>query len=78
LPAIHGLEADVNRKQEIIDRYGIEYIIVGDVERLSSWPSSPGQPYASTEGLTALESMVGSTLEVAFELDGTTVYRVVR
>ena len=28
--------------------------------------------------LTALESMVGSTLEVAFELDGTTVYRVVR
>jgi uncharacterized membrane protein len=68
----------VARKQEIIDRYGIDYIIVGDVERYSSWPSSLGTPYASAEGISAIEAMVGSDLEVAFESKGTTVYRVVR
>jgi uncharacterized membrane protein len=68
----------VARKQEIIDRYGIDYIIVGDVERYSSWPSSLGTPYASAEGISAIEAMVGSDLDVAFESKGTTVYRVVR
>lgn len=68
---------NIERKQQIIDTYGIEYIIVGDVERKSGLPSSPATPYASAEGIAALESMVGQGLEVAFESDGTTVYRVV-
>ncbi len=70
--------ADILRKQQIIDMYGIEYIIVGDVERKSAWPANPAQRYASTEGLAALEQMVGSSLEVVFDQDGTTVYRVMQ
>ncbi len=69
---------NIDRKRAIIDKYGIEYIIVGDLERWSDLPSSPGVPYASAEGLAALESMVGTDLEVAFESNGTTVYRVLR
>jgi uncharacterized membrane protein len=69
---------DVERKRQIIDTYDIAYIVVGDVERKMGWPQNPGVPYASAEGLSALETMVGTDLEVAFEQDGTTVYRVVR
>jgi len=70
--------ADIIRKQQIIDTYGIEYIIVGDIERKSAWPANPAQRYASPEGLAALEQMVGSSLEVVFDQDGTTVYRVMQ
>lgn len=69
---------DLARKHAIIELYGIDYIIVGDVERKSAWPGNPGQLYASPQGLAVLEQLVGSELEVAFEQDGTTVYRVVR
>lgn len=69
---------DVSRKQQIIDTYEIDYIIVGDVERKSAWPANPAQLYASPEGLAALEQMAGTDLEVAFEQDGTVVYRVIR
>ncbi len=69
---------DLGRKEQIIDTYGIDYIIVGDVERKSSWPANPAQLYASPEGIAALEQLVGSKLDVAFEQDGTTVYRVTR
>lgn len=67
----------VATKRAIIERYGIDYIIVGDVERLSRLPGVPGERYASAEGIAALEAMVGTDLEVAFEQDGTIVYRVV-
>ena len=70
--------SDIARKQQIIDTYGIDYIIVGDVERKSAWPPNPAQLYASPEGLAALEQMVGSDLEVVFDQDGTTVFWVMR
>jgi hypothetical protein len=69
---------DVSRKQQIIDTYGVDYIFVGAVERKSGLPANPAQLYASTEGLAALEQMVGTDLEVAFEQGGTVVYRVIR
>lgn len=69
---------DITRKQQIIDTYGVDYIIVGDVERKSSWPANPAQLYASPGGLASLEQMVGTDLEVAFDQDGTVVYRVIR
>lgn len=68
----------IERKREIIDHYGIAYIIVGDVERLSAWPANPNRPYASAEGITALAAMTGTDLEIAFEQDSTIVYRVAR
>lgn len=69
---------DAERKRAIIDAYGIDYIIVGDLERLSGWPTNPGERYASSEGIAAFETMIGSDLEIAFESNGTTVYRVIR
>ncbi len=68
----------VERKREIVDAYGIDYIIVGELERKSGLPSSPSQLYASAEGIGAIASMVGSDLEVVFESNGTVVYRVIR
>ncbi len=75
---LHDLydSGSIDRKREIIERYGIRYIIVGDVERWSAWPENPSRPYASAEGLAALEAMVGTALEIAFEQNGTVVYRV--
>jgi YYY domain-containing protein len=69
---------DAERKRAIIELYGIDYIIVGDVERKSALPANPGQLYASPDGLAVLGQMVGSGLEVVFDQDGTTVYRVVQ
>jgi uncharacterized membrane protein len=68
----------VERKRELIDAYGIDYLIVGELERKSGLPSSPSQLYASAEGIDAFGSMVGSDLETAFESNGTVVYRVIR
>ena len=61
-------------KREILFRYDVRYVIVGDVERNTLYG---GEAYASSAGLTALEHMVGSTLEVAFQTGSTTVYRVI-
>ncbi|MCO5221698.1 MAG: DUF2298 domain-containing protein [Thermomicrobiales bacterium] len=69
---------DIERKRQIIATYGIEYIIVGDVERYSADPENPGRPYASAEGIQAFESMLGVDLEIVFEQNGTVVYRVIR
>lgn len=69
---------DIERKRQIIARYGIEYIIVGDVERKSTLPANPSQLYGSPQGIVAFEQMVGADLEIAFDQDGTTVYRVIR
>lgn len=70
---------NVDTKQRIIDQYGIEYIIVGQTER--HYPTRNGNECIDTgspEGIAAIEGMVGSTLEVAFEHGTTTIYRVVR
>lgn len=66
---------DPQEKLAILHKYGVEYVIVGDVERM--WPYPNGAPYASAAGLAVFQEMVGSSLEIAFQKDGTTVYRVV-
>ena len=50
-------------------------MIVGDVER--KWPYN-GQPYASAAGLAAFDQMVGKSLDVVFDKDGTIIYGVRR
>jgi uncharacterized membrane protein len=67
---------DQAEKQSVLDRYGVEYVVVGDVERLSIDPGT-GQAFASEEGLAALASMVGEGLEIAFQSGSTIVYMVV-
>ncbi len=67
-------DGDVATKAQTLAKYRVEYVIVGDVERYSEWGD---QRYASDEGLAAIESMVGTYLEVAFQSGNTTVYRVI-
>jgi uncharacterized membrane protein len=66
---------DVDRKLEILSKYGVEYVIVGDVERLTTFDD--GEYWADPAGIAAIESMVGTSLEVAFESGTTVVYRLV-
>ncbi len=53
-------------KLKLIERYGIQYIYVGWVERA----------YYSPAGLKAFEDLVGTWLEVAYRGPGAVVYRV--
>jgi uncharacterized membrane protein len=58
----------VEEALRIIDRYNVEYIIVGDLERA----------YYDANGLAKFETMAGQgLLEVVYSRDGTTIYRVV-
>jgi len=69
---------NVARKQQIIQQYGIGYVVVGETER--KYPVVDGNdcvPQGSAEGIAAIETMVGSDLEIAFQSGTTTVYRVV-
>jgi len=66
---------NLNLKLELLRRYQVRYVVVGDVERLWNTPDQP-RPYASAAGLRAFDELVGSGLEVAFESGHTTVYEV--
>jgi len=65
--------SDPATKMEILRKYDVQYVIVGDVERKSKIGN---EPYASAEGIATFETMVGTYLDVAFASNGTTVYRV--
>ncbi len=64
---------DTSQKQDILRRYGVEYVVVGTLERdlLQN-----GRPAVDPAGLAEFDDMVGTSLEVAFQQGGTTVYRV--
>ena len=56
-----------NAALELIDRYGVRYIVVGDLERI----------YYLPEGIEKFDRMVvDGTLELAYANYGTTIYRV--
>ncbi len=65
---------DPREKERFLRQYDVAYVVVGDVERHSIINETI--PYASAEGIAAFDAMVGTTLEVAFEADGTVIYRV--
>jgi len=66
---------DSEEKREIIDKYRIEYIVVGDLER--NYLTNDCAATDASEGIAALNVMVGHELEVAFMAGETVVYRVV-
>jgi YYY domain-containing protein len=68
-------ETDPTLKLEDLRRYRVRYVVVGDVERYWNVPENPTH-YASTEGLTAFEKLVGNGLEIAFESGTTRIYEV--
>lgn len=67
---------DPDRKRGIIDKYRVEYIVVGDLER--NYLTNDCEPTDSSEGIAILAGMVGRDLDVAFTAGETIVYRVVR
>ena len=57
-----------NAALELIDQYGVRYIVVGDLERI----------YYLPHGIEKFDQMVNDgTLELAYANNGTTIYRVV-
>jgi YYY domain-containing protein len=70
--------ADPTAKMELIDKYDIEYIVVGATERVFPMViDNQCVPQDVSAGIATFESMVGSQLEVVFVQGSTTVYRVV-
>jgi uncharacterized membrane protein len=70
---------DIAKKQVLIDKYDVEYIVVGQTERV--YPQIDGNQCVATDvsaGIGAIEDMVGTDLEIAFSHGTTIVYRVVR
>lgn len=68
--------ANTSKKMSILQEYGVEYVIVGDIERYGTIGDG-GPLFSSTEGIAAFDRMVGEGLEIAFQQGTTTVYRVV-
>lgn len=68
--------ADVEEKEAILRRYNVEYVVVGELERLYPVANNECTPTGSPAGIAAFDAMIGTTLEVAHAADGTTIYRV--
>lgn len=75
---VHTLynSTDLAQKLSLLRRYGVRFVVVGDVERRWNTPEQP-RPYASEAGLQAFDQLVGSGLEVVFESGATRIYEVV-
>ena len=67
---------DPREKERILRKYDVAYVVVGDLERIYPVANNECSATGSAAGIAALESMVGTTLEVAFRHQGTVVYRV--
>jgi YYY domain-containing protein len=72
------VSTDPGEKLQLLDAYHVEYLVVGQTERLYPDFERGCQPQDVAAGIAAIESMVGTSLEVAFQHGSTTVYRVVR
>ena len=62
----------------IIERYDIEYVIIGQTER--HYPRIDGNDCidtGSSEAIASLEALEGNRLEIAFSSGTTTIYRVI-
>lgn len=66
-------------KQEFLETYNVDYVVVGQTER--QYPTLSGASCVNTgnpESIAMIESMVGNELEIVFQQGSTTIYRVVR
>ncbi|HMM43994.1 MAG TPA: hypothetical protein PKA95_19020, partial [Thermomicrobiales bacterium] len=68
-------DTDSTRKLEMLRRYDVRYVIVGDVERYWNSADNPA-PYASADGLAVFDALVGNGLALAFESGHTRIYEV--
>jgi uncharacterized membrane protein len=67
---------DLDEKATMLRRYNVEYVVVGDLERLYPRANNECTPTGSEEGIAAFDAMLGTTLEIAHSAQGTTIYRV--
>ncbi|MFN8594399.1 MAG: DUF2298 domain-containing protein [Thermomicrobiales bacterium] len=67
---------NVEEKERILRKYNVAYVVVGDVERVYPLNNNECSPTGSADGIAAFDDMLGTTLEVAFTSDGTTIYHV--
>lgn len=65
---------DPKEKLATLRAYGVEYVIVGTLER--QLLDQRGRPALDPDGLAVFDDMVGTSLDIAFQRGGTTVYRV--
>ncbi|MDQ6832792.1 MAG: DUF2298 domain-containing protein, partial [Chloroflexota bacterium] len=93
LPVLSARVSDVRRiytssepraVQDVLDRYHVRYIVVGDVERKTKLAAgqigaaAKGEPYASPAGLTTLGSMADhGIVRVVWQSGTTMLYEVV-
>jgi uncharacterized membrane protein len=71
-------DGDVEAKRAFLKQYGVGYVIVGQTETL--YPQVNGNDCVITDtsaGMAAIQSMVGTDLEVVFQQGTTTIYRVI-
>jgi YYY domain-containing protein len=67
---------DLRQKEAILRRYNVEYVVVGDLERIYPVADNDCTPTGSAAAISAFADMVGTTLEIAHSGLGTTIYRV--
>jgi uncharacterized membrane protein len=67
---------DPDEKASILRRYNVEYVVVGELERIYPIANNECTPSGSPAGIMAFDTMVGTTLEIAHASRGTTIYRV--
>ncbi len=66
---------DPRQKLAILERYRVEYVVVGQIER--AYPSAGCESTDNAAGIAAFEPLVGGELEVAFTSGDSLVYRVI-
>jgi uncharacterized membrane protein len=67
---------DIDEKVFILRHYNVEYVVVGELERIFPVANNECTPSGSQAGIDAFDAMVGTTLEVAHASRGTTIYHV--
>jgi YYY domain-containing protein len=67
---------DPEVKTAILRKYNVEFVVVGDLERLYPIANNECTPTGSTGGISAFDSMIGSVFDVVFVSGGTTIYQV--
>lgn len=68
--------ADIVEKAAILNRYNVEFVIVGDLERIYPVANNECSPTGSPEGIESFDRMVGTSLDVAYADGSTTIYLV--